>query len=29
MKVVPNSAIMFLTYEIVNSWLDRFTVIQD
>jgi solute carrier family 25 protein 33/36 len=28
MKVVPNSAIMFLTYEIVNSWLDRFTVID-
>lgn len=29
MKVVPNSAIMFLTYEIVNSWLGRFTVIED
>ena len=29
MKVVPNSAIMFLTYEVVNSWLGRFTVIED
>jgi hypothetical protein len=29
MKVVPNSAIMFLTYEIVNSWLDRFTVVDN
>lgn len=29
MKVVPNSAIMFLTYEIVNSWLDQFTVIEN
>lgn len=28
MKVVPNSAIMFLTYEIVNSWLDKFTVVD-
>ena len=28
MKVVPNTAIMFLTYEIVNSWLGRFTVIE-
>eukprot|EP00594_Rhizosolenia_setigera_P001031 CAMPEP_0178944064 /NCGR_PEP_ID=MMETSP0789-20121207/2936_1 /TAXON_ID=3005 /ORGANISM="Rhizosolenia setigera, Strain CCMP 1694" /LENGTH=322 /DNA_ID=CAMNT_0020623731 /DNA_START=281 /DNA_END=1248 /DNA_ORIENTATION=+ len=28
MKVVPNSAIMFLTYEIVNSWLDQFTVVD-
>lgn len=25
-KVVPNSAIMFLTYEIVNSWLSQFTI---
>ncbi|KAL7480065.1 hypothetical protein ACHAW6_005772 [Cyclotella cf. meneghiniana] len=29
MKVVPNSAIMFLTYEIVNAWLDRFTIVDD
>eukprot|EP00581_Thalassiosira_minuscula_P007021 CAMPEP_0183709002 /NCGR_PEP_ID=MMETSP0737-20130205/5142_1 /TAXON_ID=385413 /ORGANISM="Thalassiosira miniscula, Strain CCMP1093" /LENGTH=312 /DNA_ID=CAMNT_0025936991 /DNA_START=341 /DNA_END=1279 /DNA_ORIENTATION=- len=29
LKVVPNSAIMFLTYEIVNSWLGHFTVIED
>ncbi|KAL7526028.1 hypothetical protein ACHAXR_001278, partial [Thalassiosira sp. AJA248-18] len=29
LKVVPNSAIMFLTYEVVNSWLGRFTVIED
>ena len=29
MKVVPNSAIMFLTYEVVNSYLSRFTVIDD
>jgi len=28
MKVVPNTAIMFLTYEIVNSWLGRFTVVE-
>ncbi|KAL9191589.1 hypothetical protein ACHAXT_001295 [Thalassiosira profunda] len=29
MKVVPNSAIMFLTYEVVNAWLGKFTVIED
>jgi len=29
LKVVPNSAIMFLTYEIVNSWLGQYTVIED
>ena len=29
LKVVPNSAIMFLTYECVNSYLSRFTVIED
>ena len=23
MKVVPNSAIMFLTYELVNTWLSQ------
>jgi len=28
LKVVPNSAIMFLTYEVVNSYLSRFTVID-
>ena len=27
-KVVPNSAIMFLTYEVVNSWLSGFTVVD-
>ncbi len=27
-KVVPNSAIMFLTYEIVNSWLSQFTITE-
>lgn len=26
MKVVPNSAIMFLTYEVVNSWLSQFAI---
>lgn len=26
LKVIPNSAIMFLTYEVVNSWLGDFTV---
>jgi hypothetical protein len=29
MKVVPNSAIMFLTYEIVNAWLDQFTIVEE
>ena len=29
LKVVPNSAIMFLTYEIVSSYLERFTVVED
>lgn len=28
MKVVPNSAIMFLAYEMANTWLERFTVIE-
>jgi len=27
-KVVPNSAIMFLTYELVNTWLSQFTVVD-
>lgn len=26
MKVIPNSAIMFLTYEVVNTWLGEITV---
>lgn len=29
MKVVPNSAMMFLTYEIVRSWLGEFTIVED
>jgi len=29
LKAVPNSAIMFLTYEIVNSWLAKYTTIVD
>uniref|UniRef100_A0A7S2RK71 Mitochondrial carrier protein n=1 Tax=Eucampia antarctica TaxID=49252 RepID=A0A7S2RK71_9STRA len=28
-KVVPNSAIMFLTYELVNSWLAQFTIVDE
>lgn len=28
LKVVPNSALMFLTYEIVNHWLEGFTVVD-
>lgn len=28
-KVVPNSAIMFLTYELVNTWLSGFTIIDE
>ena len=28
LKVIPNTALMFLTYEIVNSWLGRFTVVE-
>ena len=27
MKVVPNSAIMFLTYEVVKSYLSQYTII--
>jgi len=27
-KVVPNSAIMFLAYEVVNSWLGTFTPVE-
>lgn len=29
MKVVPNSALMFLTYEIVRKWLGEFTIVDD
>jgi solute carrier family 25 protein 33/36 len=28
LKVVPNSAFMFLTYEVVRSWLSEFTVVD-
>ncbi len=28
MKVVPNSALMFLTYEVVNQWLGQFKVVD-
>jgi solute carrier family 25, member 33/36 len=28
LKVVPNSALMFVTYEIVRGWLSEFTVIE-
>lgn len=28
LKVVPNSAIMFLTYEVVNTWLGQYTVVD-
>jgi solute carrier family 25 protein 33/36 len=28
-KVIPNSAIMFLTYEVVNSWLSGFKAIEE
>jgi solute carrier family 25 protein 33/36 len=29
LKVVPNSAFMFLTYEVVRGWLTEFTVVDD
>jgi len=29
MKVVPNSALMFLTYEVVRSWLGEFTIVAE
>lgn len=29
LKVVPNSALMFLTYEVVRSWLSEFTVVDE
>lgn len=28
LKVVPNSALMFLTYEVVNAWLGQFTIVE-
>lgn len=28
MKVVPNSALMFLTYEVVRKWLGEFTIVD-
>lgn len=28
MKVVPNSALMFLTYEVVRRWLDNYQVVE-
>jgi len=28
LKVVPNSALMFLTYEVVRGWLSEFTVVD-
>ena len=29
MKVVPNSALMFLTYEVVRGWLDGYTIVDN
>jgi solute carrier family 25, member 33/36 len=29
MKVVPNSAFMFLTYEIVRKWLSEYTIVEE
>jgi solute carrier family 25 protein 33/36 len=29
LKVVPNSAFMFLTYEIVRGWLDGYTIVEN
>ena len=28
-KVVPNSALMFLTYEVVREWLDGYTIVPN
>jgi solute carrier family 25 protein 33/36 len=28
MKTVPNSAFMFLTYEVVRKWLGEFTIVD-
>lgn len=29
MKTVPNSALMFLTYEVVRRWLGEFTIVKE
>ena len=29
LKVVPNSALMFLTYEVVRGWLDGYTIVDN
>jgi len=29
LKVVPNSALMFLTYEVVRGWLGEFTIVDE
>eukprot|EP00339_Tiarina_fusa_P029830 CAMPEP_0117020698 /NCGR_PEP_ID=MMETSP0472-20121206/15707_1 /TAXON_ID=693140 ORGANISM="Tiarina fusus, Strain LIS" /NCGR_SAMPLE_ID=MMETSP0472 /ASSEMBLY_ACC=CAM_ASM_000603 /LENGTH=315 /DNA_ID=CAMNT_0004725985 /DNA_START=273 /DNA_END=1220 /DNA_ORIENTATION=+ len=29
LKVVPNSALMFLTYEVVRGWLDGYTIVEN
>jgi solute carrier family 25 protein 33/36 len=29
LKVVPNSAFMFLTYEVVRGWLDGYTIVEN
>ena len=29
MKVVPNSALMFLTYEVVRGWLEGYTIVDN
>jgi solute carrier family 25 protein 33/36 len=29
MKTVPNSAFMFLTYEVVRKWLGGFTIVNE
>jgi solute carrier family 25 protein 33/36 len=29
MKVVPNSALMFLTYEVVRGWLDGYKIVEN
>jgi len=29
LKVVPNSALMFLTYEVVRGWLDKYEVVEE
>jgi solute carrier family 25 protein 33/36 len=29
MKVVPNSALMFLTYEVVRGYLDQYQIVEE